>query len=155
MYSQPLTDFLYSDFASGLLHAVWLWKWHYMWPSMLTHTRNLCSAFNPSKVHTHSSKRTHTHTHTRQRLGSSWGFDALLKVTSVVVLKVEESAVYSLPPLTIPARHETQTRNLWVMSPTLKTLGHDFPTVKSFIDCVEMLRLACGIAKIFPTKNRA
>ncbi len=26
---------------------------------MVTHTRNLCSAFNPSKVHTHSSEHTH------------------------------------------------------------------------------------------------
>ncbi len=31
---------------------------------MVTHTQNLCSAFNPSKVHTHSSEHTHTHTHT-------------------------------------------------------------------------------------------
>ncbi len=27
---------------------------------MVTHTRNLCSAFNPSKVRTHSSEHTHT-----------------------------------------------------------------------------------------------
>ncbi len=35
-----------------------------MWPSMVTHTRNLCSAFNPSKcTHTAvSSEQTHTHT---------------------------------------------------------------------------------------------
>ncbi len=32
-----------------------------LWPSMATHTQNLCSAFYPSKcTHTH----THTHTHT-------------------------------------------------------------------------------------------
>ncbi len=36
-----------------------MWKWRDMCPSMVTHTRNLCSAFNPSKVHTH---REHTHT---------------------------------------------------------------------------------------------
>ncbi len=28
---------------------------------MVTHTQNLCSAFNPSQVHTHSSEHTHTH----------------------------------------------------------------------------------------------
>ncbi len=28
---------------------------------MVTHTQNLCSAFNPSKVHTHSSEHTNTH----------------------------------------------------------------------------------------------
>ncbi len=34
---------------------------------MVTHTRNLCSAINPSKVHTHSSEHTHTvNTHPEQ-----------------------------------------------------------------------------------------
>ncbi len=65
----------------------------------------------PSKVHTHSSEHTHTPwTHTRssgqpfmlRRLGSSWGFGALLKGSSVVVLKVERAG-HSLPPPTIPA----------------------------------------------------
>ncbi len=39
--------------------------------------------------------------------------------TSVVVLRMEESAVHSLPPPTIPCQLETQTRNLWITSPTL------------------------------------
>ncbi len=38
-----------------------------------------------------------------------------------------ESTVHSLPPPTIPARPETRTHNLWITSPTLKPLGHDFP----------------------------
>ncbi len=55
-------------------------------------------ALHLTHVHTHSSEHTHTTwTHTRssgqpfmlQRPGSSWGFGALLKGTSVVVLKVE------------------------------------------------------------------
>ncbi len=55
------------------------------------------------------------------------GFGALLKgLTSVVVLKVE-SAGYSLPPPTIPAAPETQTRDLQVTSPTRYPLGHDCP----------------------------
>ncbi len=75
---------------------------------MVTHTQNLCSAFNPSKC-THTVVNTHTHTHTvnthpkqwaailLRHLGSSWGFGVLLKgLTSVMVLKVEESAGYSL-----------------------------------------------------------
>ena len=34
---------------------------------MVTHTQNSCSAFNPSKVHTHSSEHTHTvNTHPEQ-----------------------------------------------------------------------------------------
>ncbi len=58
--------------------------------SMVTHTRNWSSAFNPSKcTHTAVSSE-HTHCeHTRQRPGSNWGFGALLKGTSVVVLKEE------------------------------------------------------------------
>ncbi len=39
-------------------------KWRHIRPSLVTHTRNLCSAFNPSKMHTLSSEHTHTHTHT-------------------------------------------------------------------------------------------
>ncbi len=43
-----------------------------------------------------------------------------------------ESAGYSLPPPTIPAGPETQTRDLRVTSPTLYLLGLDFrpPVVK-------------------------
>ncbi len=57
---------------------------------MVTHTRNLSSAFNPSKC-----TLTAVNTHLEQwaailrRPGSSWGIGALLKgLTSVVVLKV-------------------------------------------------------------------
>ncbi len=77
---------------------------------------------------THLSEHTHTPwTHTRssgqpmlRRPGSSWGFGALLKGTSVVVLRVERTLViHSPPPPTIPAGPETRTRDLWVTSPTL------------------------------------
>ncbi len=60
-------------------------------PSMVTHTRNLCSAFTHPKC-THTAVNTHTPwTHTRssgkpfmlRRPGSSWGFGVLLKGTSV------------------------------------------------------------------------
>ncbi len=34
------------------------WKWRNIRPSMVTHTRNACSAFNPFTVHTHSSEHT-------------------------------------------------------------------------------------------------
>ncbi len=62
----------------------------------------------PSKVHTHSSEHTHTPwTHTRssgqpfmlRRPGSSWGFGALLKDTSVVVLKEERALNIHSPHL--------------------------------------------------------
>ncbi len=86
----------------------WKWKWSDIRPSMVTHTRNLCSAFNPSKVNTHT-----LWTHTRssgqpfmlRRLGSSWGFGALLKGTSVMVLKVERVLDIHSPHLQfLPAR---------------------------------------------------
>ncbi len=96
------------------------WKWRDIRPSMVTHTRNSCSAFNPSKC-THTVVNTHTpwtHTHTPwthtpssgqpfmlRRPGSSWGFGALLKGTSVVVLKVERALYIHSPHLQfLPAR---------------------------------------------------
>ncbi len=81
--------------------------WRDMWPSMVTHTRNLCSAFNPSKVHTQT-VNTHTPwTHTRSSgqpfmlrcPGSSWGFSLLKGLTSVVVLKVERALDIHSPHL--------------------------------------------------------
>ncbi|KAB5540146.1 hypothetical protein PHYPO_G00098460 [Pangasianodon hypophthalmus] len=91
---------------------------------MVTHTRNLCSAFNPSKC-THTVVNEHTHTHTRSSgqpfFAAAPG--ALLKgLTSVVVLRVGESAGHSLPPPTIPAGPETQTHNLQVASLTATLL---------------------------------
>ncbi len=88
-----------------------------------THTRNSCSAFNPSKVHTHSSEHTHTVNTLPEQwaaiyAAASWGFGALLKGTSVVVLMVERALVIHSPQLQfLPA--ETWTRNLWITSPTL------------------------------------
>ncbi len=70
-----------------------------VWPSMVTHTRNLSSAFNPSKC-----TLTAVNTHPEQwaailrRPGSSWGIGALLKgLTSVVILKVERALVIHSP----------------------------------------------------------
>ncbi len=75
------------------------WKGSGVWPSMVTHTRNLSSAFNPSKC-----TLTAVNTHLEQwaaifrRPGSSWGIGALLKgLTSVVVLKVERALVIHSP----------------------------------------------------------
>ncbi len=58
-----------------------------------------------------------------QRPGSSWGFGALLKDTSVVVLKEDT------PPPTIPAGPEIRTHNLPLTSPTHYPLGHDCPNL--------------------------
>ncbi len=69
-------------------------KWSDVWPSMGTHIRNLCSAFNPSKcAHTPGAVVSHIATAPGEQLGIWF----LLKgLKSVVVLRVEESAGYSL-----------------------------------------------------------
>ncbi len=98
-----------------------------MWPSMVTHTRNLCSAFIPSKVHTHSSEHTHTvNTHPEQWAaiyaavpGEQLGVRCLAQGHLSRGIEGGESTVHSLPPPTIPAGPETRTRNLWSTSPTL------------------------------------
>ncbi len=106
--------------ASCVFEFVCVFKvtWRDIRPSMVTHTRNLCSAFNPSNVLIHSSEHTHTPwTHTR-RPGSSWGFGALLKGTSVVVLRVERERCTFTPPTYNSCWPETRTRNLSITSPT-------------------------------------
>ncbi len=92
---------------------------------------NLCSAFNPFKC-THTVVNTHTvNTHRGgrsrgqpmlRRPGSSWGFGALLKgLTLVVVLKVERKLViHSLHQQFLPDPR---------LEPALYPLGHDCPWV--------------------------
>ncbi len=118
-------------------------KGHDVWPSMVTHTRNLCSAFNSSKC-THTTVRneqTHTHTHTVNTHPEQWAANAAALGEQLGVrcldqgshlsrdIESGESAGHSLPPPTIPAGLETWTRNLWVTSPTLNLLGHDCPWI--------------------------
>ncbi len=95
---------------------------------MVTHTRNLCSAFIPSKVHTHSSEHTHTvNTHPEQWAAISAAAPGEQLVVRCLAqgsqlsrgIEGGESAVHSLPPPTIPASPETRTRNLSITSPTL------------------------------------
>ncbi len=103
--------------------SVWtqLSEWHDIRPRIVTHTWYSCSAFNPSKVHTHSSEHTHTPwTHTRsswqpfmpRRPGSSWGFGALLKGTSVVVLKEERALDIHSPHLQFLPDWDTNSQPL-------------------------------------------
>ncbi len=98
----------------------YLWiivTWCDIRPSMVTHTRNLCSAINPSMW-------THTPwTHTR----SSGQPFMLRSPGSSRGIEGGESAVHSLPPPTIPAGPETRTPNLWITSPTL-TIRPRLPT---------------------------
>ncbi len=87
------------------------WTWRDIRPSMVTHTRNLCSAFNPSKVHTHSSEHTHTvNTHPEQWAaiyaaapGEQLGLRCLAQGQPGRGIEGGESAVHSLASPTIPA----------------------------------------------------
>ncbi len=87
------------------------WKWSDIQPSMVTHTQNLCSAINPSKVHTHSSEHTHCE-HTPRAVGSHLccgtrgavgGSEPCSRAPQSWYWGWRESAVHSLPPPTIPA----------------------------------------------------
>ncbi len=100
-----------------------------VWPSMVTHTLNLCSAFNPSKC-THTVVNIHLEQWAANAAapGEQLGVRCLAQgLTSVVVLRVERVLVIHSPPPTIPAGPETQTHDLRVTSPTLYPLGHDCP----------------------------
>ncbi len=67
----------------------------------------------------------HTHTKSNRQPfmlrcpGSSCGFSALLKGTSVVVLRVENEHCTFTPSTYNPCWPETRTHNLWITSPTL------------------------------------
>ncbi len=106
LVSSPLNNVLIATRKLDILTFLNIYIFNVL-SSMVTHTRNWCSAFNPSKcTHTAVSSE-HTpgavgRAVMLQRPGSSWGFGVLLKDTSVVVWK-EERAVHSLPPPTIPA----------------------------------------------------
>ncbi len=95
--------------------CAWLVKWSDVRPSMVNHTRNLCSSFNPSKC-----------THTPWAVGSQ-----CYGAQGAVGGSVSCSRVYwgwiecwwFTPPPTNPAGPETWTRDLRVRSLTLYPLG--------------------------------
>ncbi len=80
-----------------------------------------------------------------QRPGSSWGFGALLKDTSVVVLKEDT------PPPTIPAGPEIRTHNLPLTSPTRYLLGHDCPKHNTYYQCTYLYIVNAVIFKLLLT----
>ncbi len=96
-----------------------------VWPSMVTHTRNLCSAFNPSKcTYTRSSGQPIAP-------GEQLGVRCLAQGSHLSRgIEGGESPVYSLPTPTIAAGPETRTCDLRVTSPTLYPLGHDCPLLE-------------------------
>ncbi len=91
-----------------------------MWPSMVTHTRNLCSASNTSKVHTHSSEHTHTvNTHPGAVAAilccgarGAVGVRCLAQGHLSRGIEGDEERCTSLPPPTIPADLRLELANL-------------------------------------------
>ncbi len=84
------------------------------WPSMVTHTQNLCSAFNPSKC-----TLTEVNTHPEQwaaiaaASGEKLGIRCLAQGSHLSHgIKGGENARCSLHPPTIPAGPEIRTHNL-------------------------------------------
>ncbi len=135
---------------------------------MVTHTRNLCSAFNPSKC-THTVVNIHPEQWAANAAapGEQLGVRCLAQGSHLSRgIEGGESAGYSLPPPTIPARPETRTHDLRVTSPTLYPLGQWFsnlswglPTTAYFVclphlthliqlisSLVESARLEMGVA---------
>ncbi len=96
-----------------------LFFWSDVWPSMVTHTQNVCSAFNPSKcTHTHSSEHTpgamgSQYCGTRGAVGGSVSCSRVSPQSRYTgILKGGEDARASLTPPTIPAVPEIRTHNL-------------------------------------------
>ncbi len=115
-----------------------------VWPSMVTHTRNLCSAFNPSNCTHTAVKSENTHAAVP---GEQLGVRCLVQgVSPQSWYWGWRERLHSLPPPTIPAVPETRTRNLWVTNLTLYPLGHDYPNMVSkeleygayFLFCLEL-----------------
>ncbi len=118
---------------------------------MVTHTRNLCSAFIPSKVHTHSSE------HTPGAVGShlccgAWGAVG----GSVSCSRTPQSWYWGwrecwifTPPTYNPCRPETRTHNLWITSPTL-TIRPQLPLFFFFFERIPQHRniLSCSKPKL-------
>ncbi len=68
---------------------------------MVTHAWNLCSEFNPSKVHTHTAVNTDPEQWAgiyAAAPGEQLGLGALLKGTSIVVSRVESALCIHYPP---------------------------------------------------------
>ncbi len=116
-------------------------KWKDIQPSMVTHIRNLCSAFtHPSE---HTALNTHTHTRSSEQpfmlrwRGSSWGFGALLKgLTSVMVLNLE-TALYIHSPRWQSLPDRDSNSQPFDYESDSQSLSHNFPNetlLRLFID---------------------
>ncbi len=85
--------------------------------SMVTHTRNSCSEFNPSKVHTHTAVNTHLEQWAAIYAavpGEQLGIRCLAQGHLSRGIDCGVSALHSLPPPTIPAGLRLELTNFQV-----------------------------------------
>ncbi len=106
--------------------------------SLVSHTQNLCSALHPSKC---------THPEQWPTIfllccpGSSWGFGAFLKsLTSVAVLRVDESTVRGLPPTYNHCRYWDS--NPWPLGYKSDSLTQCFPNLSRRPPALHMLYIS-------------
>ncbi len=90
--------------------VVWNVKWRDIRPSMVTHTRNSCSAFNPSA---HTSRAVDSHLCCGAR-GAVGGSKPCSRAPQSWYWRWRECCTFT-PPIYNSA--ETRTRNLWIMRP--------------------------------------
>ncbi len=110
-----------------LYQSKWKGKGSGVWPSMVTHTRNLCSAFNPSKcTHTQWIYIWSSGQPMLRCPGSSWGIGALLKgLTQSWYWRWREWRLFT-PPTDNPCR-TWDSRPSGYKSDSLSIIGHDCP----------------------------
>ncbi len=98
-----------------------------LWPSMVSYTWNLCSAYKPSKC-THKVETRAVGSQFCGARGAVGGSVPCSKVSLQLYLGWRERCLFTPPP-TIPAGPETRTCDLRVTSMTLYPLGHNCPTL--------------------------
>ncbi len=125
----------------------------------------------PSNVHTHSSEHTRSsgQPFMLRRLGSSWGFGALLKGTSVVVLRVKRALdihsphLQSLPardsnPQTLDYESDSLTIRPWLPTSHVKIVFNKYTVIHvcphfyyKWLKSVHKIRSNCGTFLFWPS----
>ncbi len=131
--------------------TAWEWKWKWKWrdirPSMVTHTQNLCSAFNPSKEHT-TQQWTYTHReHTPGAVGSHLCCGARGAVGGLVPCsRAPQSWYWRWRERCTFTPHTYNSCRTW--DSNLQPLGHDFPLVLSVERSIKFTSLHFGYKKM-------
>ncbi len=121
------------------LSVIWPlgWKWRDIKPSMVTHTRNSCSAFTHPSEHTHT-PWTHTRSNGNAIYAAAPGEKLGVWCSRALHRGIEggESTVHSLPPPTIPARPRLELRLSTIRPQLPLVLWHSKPR---FLDLLPLV----------------